>query len=387
MPGIDPWLDIDWPVSKLSESWDVVGFDPRGVGQSTPKINCKVSENTSAAVTNQEQDVRNMLKACIDSTGIEVLKHIGTDEAVNDVDRIRQALDDSKLTAVAYSYGTQVALLYAERYPSTVRAMVMDGVVDLEEAKDDFTMQLSQSRGYQKTFERFAVWCVETGSCPLSSDKNLATQQYRHLLNKLYSQPLYGAEGRQISSEKLISLTTYLLLWRSSWPSLATAIRQLNAGIASNEVIGLLDDYASFEDPDAIHAISCTDRSVQELKPSDIRRQRLLIRKAFPATNYLPDKPVSLNLCDLWPWKNNVHTKRPPHVPNLPQLLFVAQRHDPTTPWHNARAMATLFRSPLLTLERDGHTLVLTGTNLSVDKTVVDYLINPDKKRSGSVCQ
>ncbi|WP_159565775.1 alpha/beta hydrolase [Budvicia diplopodorum] len=387
IPGINPLLSTDWPVNKLSESWDIVGYDPRGVGQSTPKINCKVPESASAAVTSQEQEARNMLKACIENTGVEVLKHIGTDEAVSDVDRIRQALGDSRLTAVAYSYGTQVAALYAERFPSTIRAIVMDGVVDLEETKDGFTWRLNQARGYQKTFERFAVWCAETGSCPLSSDKMLATRQYRNLLNKLHSQPLYGAEDRQISSDDLISLTTSLLLWRSSWPSLATAVRQLSIGIVSKEVIGLLDYSASFGDPDALNAISYTDQSVRELSQIDIRRQQRLIREAFAATNYQPQEVDSLDLCDLWPWKNNVHAKRPADVPNLPQLLFVAQRHDPTTPWHNARAMATLFRSPLLTLEGDGHTLALSGANLCVDKAAVDYLTNPDKKRDDSVCR
>lgn len=387
MPGINPWMDTDWPVTDLRESWDLVGYDPRGVGQSTPKINCTVPENAPAAVTSQEQEARNVLKACIANTGVEVLKHIGTDEAVSDVDRIRQALGDSKLTAVAYSYGTQVAALYAERFPSTTRAMVLDGVVDLEEAKDDATMQRNQARGYQKTFERFAVWCAETGSCPLSSDKMLATQQYRNLLSQLHAQPLYGAEGRQISSNDLISLTTSLLLWRSSWPSLATAVRQLSTGIVSKEVSGLLGYSASFGDTDALSVITCADQSVREFRQSDIRRQRQLIREAFVATNYQPQELASLDLCGLWPWKNNVHAKRPAHIPHLPQLLFVAQRHDPTTPWHNARTMATLFSSPLLTREGDGHTLALQGANLCVDKTVVDYLINPDKKRNDSVCR
>ncbi|EDH1237353.1 alpha/beta hydrolase [Salmonella enterica subsp. enterica] len=386
MPGINPWLDTDWPVNKLSESWDIVGYDPRGVGQSTPKINCTASEYASTATTGKEQTAKDFLKACIDNTGSEVLKHIGTDEAVSDVDRIRQALGDSKLTAVAYSYGTQVATLYAERFPSTVRAIVLDGVVDLEEAKNDFMLQRNQALGYQKTFERFATWCAETGSCPLSSDKVLATRQYRNLLSQLHFKPLYGAEGRQISSDDLISLTTHLLLWRSSWPSLATAIRQFSAGIVSKEVIRFLDSSTSFGDPDALNVINCADQSVSELSQSDLLRQQQLIREAFAATNYQPQAPVSLDLCALWPWKNNVHAKRPPHIPNLPQLLFVAQRHDPTTPWQNARVMATLFRSTLLTLEGDGHTLALSGTNLCVDKMVVEYLITPDKKRNDSVC-
>lgn len=89
MPGINPWLDKDWPVNKINEAWDVVGYDPRGVGQPTPKINCMMPENNSAADTEQELITRDLLKACIDNTGVVELKHIGTDEAVSDIDRIR----------------------------------------------------------------------------------------------------------------------------------------------------------------------------------------------------------------------------------------------------------------------------------------------------------
>ncbi|MGL5600227.1 MAG: alpha/beta fold hydrolase [Silvania sp.] len=384
--GINRDLYSDWPVSALGESWDIVRYDPRGVGQSIPKINCEMSENAVAVSSSPEEETRRYFKACIDNTGADVLKHMGTDEAVSDVDRIRQALHDSKLTAVAYSYGTQVAALYAERFPSTTRAIVLDGVVDLEEAKDDFIMLRNQARGYQNTFERFAAWCAETGSCPLSSDKTRATQQYRNLLSRLDSQPLYGDQGQQITSYDLVSLTTYLLLWRSSWPSLATAVRQLSSGIVSNEILGLLDDLTSVVNLDALSVITCVDQSVKALSQSDIRRQQQLIREAFKAIDYKSVEPDSLDLCGSLAWKNNVHIKRPVNVPALPQLLFVAQRFDPSTPWHNARSMATLFKSPLLTREGDGHTLVLSGSNLCVDKTVVDYILNPDRKLSDKVC-
>ncbi|HGA5440113.1 TPA: alpha/beta hydrolase [Salmonella enterica subsp. enterica serovar Eastbourne] len=385
--GINPWLDTDWPVNRLNESWDIVGYDPRGVGQSIPKIDCTAPEKSSFRPVTPEQEIRNRINACTDKTGAEVLKHIGTDEAVNDVDQIRKALGESKLTAVAYSYGTQVALFYAERFPDAVRALVLDGVVDLNEAKDGFAWQITQARGYQSSFERFASWCAETGSCPLSADRRLANQQYQSLLRRLNTRPLYGPEGQQISSDDLISLTTSLLLWRTSWPLLATAVRQLSHGIISKEIVDALS-YASssYGEQDALDAITCADQASSDYGQNDILHKKKLIREAFPAINFLHSAPLSPDLCDLWPWKNNVHSKRPANIPHLPQLLFVAQRHDPTTPWSNAKSMATQFNSPLVTREGDGHTLVLSGISLCVDKMVVDYLTGPDKKSHDKIC-
>lgn len=94
----------------------------------------------------------------------------------------------------------------------------------------------------------------------------------------------------------------------------------------------MLDSSPSFGDPDALNVINCANESVRELTQRAILRQQQLIRESFAATNYQPQAPVSLDLCALWPWRNNVHAKRPTHVPNLPQLVFVAQRHDPTPP-------------------------------------------------------
>ncbi|HFL8495858.1 TPA: alpha/beta fold hydrolase, partial [Escherichia coli] len=133
LPGINPYINFDWPVTNLRESWDIIGFDPRGVGQSTPTINCQQSDTEIQENITEKQRVLNKINACIHNTGAEVIRHIGSNEAVYDIDRIRQALGDKQLTAVAYSYGTQIAALYAERFPYNVRSIVLDGVVDIDD--------------------------------------------------------------------------------------------------------------------------------------------------------------------------------------------------------------------------------------------------------------
>lgn len=91
-------------------------------------------------------------------------------------------------------------------------------------------------------------------------------------------------------------------------------------------------------------------------------------------------------MCDFWPWEG----KDQPHTSfrhkELPALLFVAQRFDPTTPWLNAEIMSKAFRSPLITLEGDGHTVALSGSNICVDKRVTDYIISPDSIKDSETC-
>ncbi|VTR27558.1 Tripeptidyl aminopeptidase precursor [Serratia fonticola] len=107
----------------MQKSYDIIGYDPRGVGQSTPKISCQqtASEETPSPDENDlpgaEQQARDMVAACIKQTGTDVVQHMGTHEAVNDLDILRRALGEPALTAVAYSYGTKVAELLCRAFP------------------------------------------------------------------------------------------------------------------------------------------------------------------------------------------------------------------------------------------------------------------------------
>lgn len=380
LPGINPYINFDWPVTNLRESWDIIGFDPRGVGQSTPAINCQIPEPEIQENITEKQRILNKINACIHNTGAEVIRYIGSNEAVYDIDRIRQALGDKQLTAVAYSYGTQIAALYAERFPSRVRSIVLDGVVNIDDLKDNFTWQLRQARSYQETFDRFASWCARTKSCPLSSDRDKAINQFHELLLQLHHTPLTDSEGRSISSDELISLTTDLLLWRSSWPTLATAIRQFSQGIVSNETEAALSTpIASEEASDALEVILCVDQGDEQLTPEERKYQKDALADAFPAVNFDKRLSDSPEFCELWPIHRDLNKTRLKSTPPPSGLLFVAHKYDPTTPWVNARKMADKFSSPLLTIDGDGHTLALSGTNLCVDKAVVRHLLVPQK--------
>lgn len=260
IPGINPNLSNEWPVSRLREMWDIIGYDPRGVGQSIPKIKCTLnrsSPDAESTILMSENWAKDKVKSCLKNTGAQFLQHIGTDEAVNDLDRIRQAVGELRLTAISWSYGTKVAATYAERFPEKVRALVLDGVVNL--AEDDYTQRLNQSRAYQHSFNRFTTWCSRNGSCPLPPNSNKALVYYWDLLNRLNRNPLIAKDYGQITASDLLALTGRSLLWSSEWPVLATAIRQFDAGITSEEIVLAMKRIKQVGDEDALNVITCAD--------------------------------------------------------------------------------------------------------------------------------
>lgn len=380
LPGINPYISFDWPVTNLRESWDIIGFDPRGVGQSFPAINYQQPNQERSVNVSEKQLILQKINACIHNTGAEVIRHIGSHEAVYDIERIRQALGDKQLTAVAYSYGTQIAALYAERFPSSIRSIVFDGVVDIDDLNDNFSWKLRQAHSYQETFDRFAAWCARTKSCPLSSDRNQAIHQFHQLLLKLHNSPLTDSRGESISSDDLISLTTELLLWRSSWPTLATAVRQFSQGIVSNEIeTALNSSIASEKVSDALGVILCVDQSDEQLSQEQRKSRKKALADAFPAVNFEREQSDLPEFCELWPIHRDLQQTRLKNTVLPSGLLFVAHKYDPTTPWINARKMADKFSAPLLTINGDGHTLALAGSNLCVDEAVVRHLLFPGK--------
>lgn len=332
-----------------------------------------------------EKQARDTIAACIKQTGSEVVQQMGTYAAVNDLDTLRRALGEPALTAVAHSYGSKVAALYAERFPKKTRALVLDGVVDL--AQDDFTQRIHQERGFQQSFLRFADYCEQTATCPLTSEPNQAIQLYHALLHKLHDTPFITQSGYEISAEDVITLTRALLPWHERWPELASALRKIDAGAADDDVTNLIDESYTPDIDDAQTVITCADVARPGTNWSMLRRERQQINTAASFPNYLPLHEYPLEACDFWPYpgKNKPHT--PIVSPALPPLLFIAQRYDPVTPNRNALAMSAGFKSPLITREGDGHTLALSGADSCVDEAVVDYLLMPKKMRHNKSCR
>ncbi|WP_084032775.1 alpha/beta hydrolase [Chelativorans sp. J32] len=362
--GLDFSLTQSDAMTRLRASFDIIGYDPRGIGRSEPKIVC----NTKPDVPSYS---RQSMEACLTSMDKAFLAELSTLDAVDDLNDIRAALGDEKITLVAYSYGTMVAQLYAERYPFYVRAMVLDGVVDLSE--NYATMFTNQLRGFNLSFYRFAQYCANTGNCPLSASPADATATYRSILASAERGDILRSDGTTVTAAEIYTYTMSALYSEANWSELAQFLSQLGDGSVIDETAEeLMDSLGAEEATKAQMVITCADYGRLSSTPA-----LPFLAGTFAALEDDPD-PSNDDPCSAWPFE----AQFTPHIPrrdkSLPPLLFVSQTGDPTTPYGNAVKMSAAFESPLITRDGNGHSFVLIEDVPCVDDKVVDYIRYPN---------
>ena len=187
----------------LARRFDLVGLDPRGVGASTPAIDCLTDaerdaeradvdvDPSPAGVSATEQENRDYAQRCTQRVGADVLAHMGTRDAARDLDVLRAALGDAKLTYLGYSYGTRLGSTYAEDFPQNVRALVLDGALDPNQSTID--RSVAQAAGFQAAFDAFAAECTGRRGCPLGTDRGQAVARFQALTRPLIDRPSRSA--------------------------------------------------------------------------------------------------------------------------------------------------------------------------------------------------
>lgn len=387
--------------TPLAERFDRVGFDPRGVGASTPAVDCLNPQETDAeraepplpntpeGITEAEDENREYAGRCVARTGAEFLAHVGTQEVIQDMDVIRAVLGDPKLTYLGYSYGTRLGAAYAERYPGNIRAMVLDGAID--PSQDPVAESLRQAAGFQRAFDAYAADCVQSPDCPLGTDPAQVVPRFRALVDPLWDAPAATTDPRGLSYDDAVTGVQQTLYSADFWPVLTVGLTELTEG-RGDTLLQLADMYNGRRDDgtysnlsDAFDAIRCvddpriTDRAVAG-------RQDTEYREAAP---FLDDGrgtgAAPLELCADWPVPN---TSRPHEisVQGLPETVVVSTTGDPATPYQAGVDLAEQLGAALITHEGDSHTVVLTGGATCVDDAVISYLVDLKSPPEGLRC-
>jgi pimeloyl-ACP methyl ester carboxylesterase len=398
--------------TDLGKRFDFVGFDPRGVGSSEPQVLCRTTETRDAerlmnlnvdsspeGVARTENQLKADVEGCVSRTGKEVLANIGTREVARDLDVMRSALGDEKLTYLGYSYGTRIGVTYAEAFPKNVRALILDGAVDPEQ--DLISQLIEQGRGFQKAFDVFAAWCTEQPECALGKDKAQTTSRFQAMVRPLIDQPAPLADGRKMSYTDATIGTVQALYVSRLWPLLNQGLLQLSQGRTNGDcqplssqvtcLMRLSDIYYGREDDgsystqmDVFQAVHCADDPA--IKDPNVARQvDADYRKVAPFLDSGQPPSPALDNCAFWPVPPTDGPHRP-NAPGLPTVMVISTTQDPATPYQAGVNLAEDLKARLLTFEGTRHTAFLQG-NPCVDRAGITYLVTLELPDEGTRCK
>ncbi|MGW8763696.1 alpha/beta hydrolase [Streptomyces sp. NPDC055815] len=413
----------------VRDRFDVVSFDPRGVGGSKPALTCRTADEPESADgtptdhgteaadetplhprTDAERaealaDARAQAAACRKASG-PLLPHVGTEDAARDLDVLRAALGERALTYVGWSYGTSLGTSYAEQFPRRVRAMVLDGAVD--PSLDWRQRVLGQSTGFRDAVDAYAESCADVvgEGCPGGSPEEIRALIDR-LLERTRRAPLTveGSEEGLGATGLVSALSLSMYTPEAQWEGLSAALRAAEGGDGTQlAALAAGEEEAPDEDADAdadatpddqegtagdvpednseaaLIAVNCLDVP----HPRDAQAYWDALAPADKAAGVYGTSGVTSELvCKDWP----AGTQRPHRVraPGVPPVLVVGTEGDPATPYEEAVSLARQFPGGmLLSLRAPGHTGY--GRDACVDAKVEAYLVSLTKVRPGTMC-
>ena len=381
---------------SVQDAYDLVSFDPRGVGASSP-VDCvdsldplfdqSLSPTDDAERSALVDEFRTIATGCA-TRNADLLSHVSTRETAHDLDRLRAALGESHLDYVGYSYGTYLGALYARDFPGRVGRFVLDGPVD--PSLDGATATLSQARGFERSLDDFLAWCSRDSTCSFHHDGHAAAA-YDALRARIATDPVPAKDqpGRTLDQTRFDSAVLSLLYaGRPAWRTLERAITSTEDGNAST-MLAEADSYegrgADGADDGALEAfwaITCRDGPVV----GDVATTAALETEATRIAPRLGPYIVNTSLaCAVWPV-----LPLPPTgaitAPGTPPILVVGTTRDPATPYEQATALAhQLAHGVLLTVAGSQHTSFASG-NRCADRAISRFLLTGQAPADGTRC-
>jgi len=389
----------------LNERYDIVGMDPRGVGQSEPSIDCKANQETQGiygqpfttpdnlnpqALINHDlhYDAR-----CI-ALNKEILPHVSTANVARDLDLLRQAVGENKLTYFGFSYGTFLGATYASLFPHNYDRMVLDGPVDadayINEPLDDLS---AQSAGFERAIGRFLTACaVDQVACSGFGGTD-PLDAYDQLIDQANATPIPagGDDPRPIDGDDIVLATAYDVYGKQFWGELAKALADASNGDGTG-IRTLVDGYYGNNldgtfDPG-------TDRyftigAIEQRYPHDVGLYLRAGKRSWSEHEHMWWNNGYVELFyGLWPIRDRDAFDGPFKIPSSsPTPLVVATTYDPATPYRGAKNLVRdLGNARLLTMRGDGHT-AYPGNSPCIDVAVEAYMDDGTLPAPGTQCK
>ncbi|TDW24033.1 alpha/beta hydrolase [Kribbella kalugense] len=398
---------------SVRAKFDILGFDPRGVGRSDPATCYPTAADEAKATANvppfpltakeERQFIVDSAKIAVScrTTSPDRLAHYSTANVARDMDRLRQAVGDEKLSYIGYSYGTYLGATYAKLFPNKVRALVLDGTLSPEwysgsnGDSNPVGVRLKQGDGAYDTYEQFLAECKKAAAnCALNTlgdPKTVVESTMERLKTHPIDVPMPDGSTLKVTYAVAVAITFSNLYDPAGFPALAQMWAELSTmnrtkAAAAKAPTALVEWNRRKED------YSTSVGSV--LQPCVEAKQSGRGPLAYPAYADAADKRAPhfgryrawigvqcefMGIRDsdafLGPWKNSV--KQP--------VLVFGTRHDPATPYEATRPYADLYPDArMVTVEGYGHTTI--GKSTCADAMITDYLTQLKAPADGATC-
>jgi pimeloyl-ACP methyl ester carboxylesterase len=394
---------------KLNERFDIIGMDPRGVGDSRPAIDCHANQETEGFYSQPFQTPENLdaralirkdrryIDKCLnDNPGI--LPYVSTANVARDMDALRQVLGDRKMTYLGFSYGTFLGATYASLFPNRYRALVLDGPVDATNfVKHPSRNLLEQTAGFERELGRFLQACAADqvacsgfgGSDPWNALDELIEQADATPIPA----PGYAPDPRPIDGDDIRAAAFAELYAKFLWGDLAKALADAAHGDGSGirrmvdeDWYGRNDDGTYSPSLDRYFTITAADQHYTHRNLFSYFETGDLAWGLFDHF-YVNNGYSELNY-GLYPVRARDTFSGPFRVPrSSPTILVVDTTYDPATPYRGGKRLARdLGQTRLLTMRGDNHT-AYQGNSPCIDEHVEDYLIDLALPARGTVCR
>ena len=378
--------------ANLRKHYNVLGFDPRGVGRSAP-IKCLSAKATdeflygttpgapgsAAEMAAQRKQMRTYIAACVKNSG-KIFGHVGTVEAARDMDVIRAVLGQTKLNYLGFSYGTFLGTTYAALYPERVGRFVLDGAMDPSVSDED--QSANQLKAFDQALRNYLKNCLEvtTSSCPFTGTVDGAMTTITAFFKKLESTPIRTTlAGRKLTISGGITGLIMTLYSNDYWQYTSTAFKNAFAGDGTM-FLRLADFYNDRNDDgtyasnmlEANMAVSCLDGR-SKATPAAMKAQNARLNALSPFFGrYWQNGALG---CEQWPYPIASHPASYAAKGSGP-IVVVGTTGDPATPYWQAQNLANkiLADGHLITFNGEGHT-AYGRSNECVVNAVDNFLI------------
>ena len=368
---------------RIRARFDIVGMDPRGVGQSSP-LDCGLDPATLYGADPTIEDdadaaalvaISQEYAADCERTRRTLLPHVGTRDVARDMDVVRGAMGDDQLSYLGYSYGTSIGQAYAELFPARVRALVLDGLID--PAPSGLEVAVQQAQGFETALANWAEGCPTRSTCRFDGSPLDAVDQMLALAEA--GVPSSGGLRTLGPGEAAVGLA-FPLYQHALWGALDEAVTDALDGDGAG-MVALADDYLSIVDFAPYFAVSCLDSSWPDTPDEFLTAAE---DAALVAPRFGEAVVNDYIRCAVWPAEPDpVGAVR---ADGAPPILVVSTTGDPATPYENGVIVADRLASGvLLTHQGEGHTIVFQGSSC-VDDIAIDYLVDLEVPTDGSRC-